>query len=80
MKYKSKEYTDWLHKQPCIICGETPCDGHHVLHGTDKRNYDFAQVPVDRPCHTDEKLQALGDDVLLRLAFIHIWRFFNERG
>lgn len=28
------KYRKWLREQPCVVCANSPCDGHHVIgHG-----------------------------------------------
>jgi len=30
-RFRSKKYTNWVKSRPCVFCGISPCDAHHVI-------------------------------------------------
>lgn len=30
-RWRSPDYIEWIKQQPCMLCGMTPCDPHHVI-------------------------------------------------
>lgn len=53
--WRSKGYRDYIRRQPCLKCGRTPCDPHHVSFantGIGTKPPDSYCIPLCRECHT----------------------------
>ena len=54
---RSKTHLALVASQPCIICGATPCDAHHVKiarpHSLGRKVSDVFTVPLGRPHHQE---------------------------
>lgn len=48
--YKNKEYLEWIHTKPCIVCGTLPVHAHHVSQGIGNRADDTC-VPLCQEHH-----------------------------
>lgn len=52
--WRGRPYLDWVKTLPCVGCGATPSDPHHVTgmyRGAGKRSPDCLAIPLCRPCH-----------------------------
>ena len=57
-KLQSKKYLNYIKEKPCLVCGTTPCDPHHMeavgMGGANKDGYkDYTCVPLCRYHHTE---------------------------
>jgi hypothetical protein len=43
--FKSKEYMEWIHEKPCIVCNTLPVEAHHVKNGIGQRD-DRSCIPL----------------------------------
>jgi hypothetical protein len=64
--YHSEAYMRWIRYQPCVACGDRPCEAHHTRSGGVGRKADWATiVPLCHTCHRvthDRGRNALGVD------------------
>jgi len=68
------EYLDFIRSQPCIGCGRSPAEPHHLQargQRESKRN-DFTAVPVTRDCH--EIFERLGITGAQAAFHVDPWR------
>ena len=50
--YGSKARVRWVKAQPCVSCGEGPCQNHHTQNGGLSRKSDYVHiVPLCAHCH-----------------------------
>ena len=57
-KFISKKYLEYIKKKPCLVCGQTPVDPHHMeavgMGGANKDGFkDYTFVPLCRFHHSE---------------------------
>lgn len=54
MTKRSKQYLDFIRKQPCLVCGVNPSQAHHESltgRGVGIKCSDFETIPLCPDCH-----------------------------
>ena len=64
IRLRDKEHCKFVATQPCVVCGRTPTDAHHIRfaqpHALGRKSSDEYTVPVCRLHHRD--LHSYGDE------------------
>lgn len=50
ISYENRGYEKWIKKKPCLICGQSPVDGHHMRHA---RSNALMLTPLCRSHHQE---------------------------
>ena len=63
-KLPSKKYLDYIREKPCCVCGQMPCDPHHMeavgMGGANKDGFkDYTCVPLCRHHHSEYHSQGI---------------------
>lgn len=57
--FRDAAYLSWVREQPCLICGVSPCDPHHLnmqgkhSGGMGLKTSDYRTVPLCREHHSE---------------------------
>ena len=89
-KLPSKKYLEYIKEKPCLVCGQTPVDAHHMeavgMGGANKDGFkDYTCVPLCRYHHGEyhsaglHYFEARYQVNLWKDAFNLLWRYFVPR-
>ena len=75
------DYVKHIRSQPCLVCGKTPCDGHHTKTKATFGN-DYERVPLCREHHSEshqigqatfqKKYNISFDKAIIKLLILYI--------
>jgi len=88
-KLLSKKYLDYIRRQFCLVCGNTPCDPDHLeargMGGANKDGFkDYSCIPLCREHHTErhqfgnQKFEYKYNINLWKDAFNLLRRYFTK--
>ena len=67
--WRSKKYLDYIRKQPCVVCGHTSTQAHHVKTVGSGGGDEWA-IPLCVPCH--QTIHLVGRDTFFRRLKVNI--------
>jgi len=67
--WRSKKYLEYIRKQPCVVCGHTLTQAHHVK-TVGSGGGDEWVIPLCIPCH--QMIHMIGRDTFFRRHKVNI--------
>jgi len=73
------KYIEFIRKQPCLVCGSTPCDPDHLeargMGGAKSSYKDYSCVPLCREHHSERHRYGIfGMNERYRMIKLDLWR------